>query len=157
MLQNASNQNKPYIAVFLTEQETTILMTFISNPTNPHFYRQMLEGTGLTLDTVNDWSEHMIEEVLPSVQMMVEPTNKYSGILYNIYTSESERATYEGYEDFKVTTSIFVNNWKCGEPLDNEFPGEIAVYGDAAAIPYMYAIVKKFNTVVIRRKPADKK
>lgn len=132
-------------------------MTFLSNPTNPQFHKQMLEGTGLTLDTVNDWSEHMIEEVLPSVQMMVEPTNVYSGILYNIYTSKSERATYEGFEDFEVTTSIFVHNWKGVEQIDNEAPGEIAVYGDAAAMPHIYAIAKKFNTVVIRRKSAEKK
>lgn len=145
------NKRGSYIAGFLTENETQILLTYLSG--SGTYYTNMLEGTGLTIENVDSWAKYMIEIVLPAVDMMVEPSSCYMGLLYQIYTPHSERSTYEGYEACTIENSIFLGDWKETYELPTDTTeGDIcAVYGRAAALPYMYALARNYDQTVVRR------
>ena len=140
----AIDTSKPYVAGFLTDDETEVLL---SKPSI-----DLLEATGLTMDSVDDWRSHMLTTVLPAMSMLVEPENPYKRMIY-LSTNSKERGLYEGYKKVNIRDTIILHNkTKLEDILADVKPGEVyVVYGNANALPFLYELWKH-GCVAVRRK-----
>jgi hypothetical protein len=125
----------PYAAGFLTEDETEVL---IRKPSD-----ELLEATGLSIDTVDDWRTHMLTTVLPAMSMLVEPQNPYKSMIYQS-TNYKERGLYEGYKKVNIKTTIILHDKTILDDIIKETKqGEAyIVYGKANSLPFLYELWK---------------
>lgn len=133
----------PYAAGFLTEDETEVLMRKPSD--------ELLEATGLTLDSIDNWRSHMLTTVLPAMSMLVEPQNPYKSMIYQS-TNSKERGLYEGYKKVNIQTTIILHDKTILEDIIKETKeGEAyIVYGKANTLPFLYELWKH-GCIAVRR------
>jgi hypothetical protein len=142
-IQAAINSGTPYAAGFLTDAETEILLRKPSD--------DLLEATGLTLDSIDDWRSHMLTTVLPAMSMLVEPQNPYQSMIYQT-TNTQERGTYQGYKKVNIIETIILHNKSNLVHIAGDMkPGKAyIVYGNANALPFLYELLKN-GCVAVRR------
>jgi len=133
----------PYAAGFLTDAETEILLRKPSD--------DLLEATGLTHDSIDDWRSHMLTTVLPAMSMLVEPQNPYQSMIYQT-TNTQERGTYQGYKKVNIMETIILHNKSNLVNIAGDMkPGKAyIVYGNANALPFLYELLKN-GCVAVRR------
>jgi len=143
-IQTAIDTCTPYAAGFLTDAETEVLL---SKPSS-----DLLEATGLTMDSVDDWRSHMLTTVLPAMSMLVEPENPYQSMIYQSTTPNSERGLYEGLKCVHIHEIFILHNKTILKDIvEVSKPGQAyVVYGNANALPFLYELWKH-GCVAVRR------
>lgn len=141
-----------YTIYFFTDEESEILLHTLAGMEIP---RHLLESTGLTLNTVHNWTHSMITTVLPQANCLCEPTSPSMSSLYQHLSPNSDRILYDIVASIPYDSLIFVSTYP--QDYDNYLQDIVAkefcgVVGNAATLPFIHTIAKKGKCVTIRQK-----